>query len=553
MWMLQLLGRTNSILSATLIGVIGHALLFITLPIRLENNGVSTGLIGLAMSCYSIGTILSCIFGSRLITRVGHIRAFSVMSAVISVLAITHGYVDSVWFVALMRLLFGYAITTNFIIMESWLTGLSTSTTRGRIFSTYQISYGLGGIIAPFILHITNADDPRLFGLIAICFCVSLIPLGLTNRPVPSFSEDTKKIPIKQLWSISSVSVVGMMCAGLVTLSTISLTPVYANSIVATHPFFVITIVLASFYIGSMIFQFPVGWLADTINKQALAIIVSAVGALANVSIVLSQPFMYPDWLLIASFVLASGMAACMYPLAYAHMFERIKNEDILPIMSKMMLLYGIFSVLGQQIGGFLMEILGNAALYMSIAVVHVIYSVYVFWQSIFNRKRLYKETSVQMITQVATHQITPLNPAYEYQLTDILDPEIKLLAQAISFSPEHAAEFIYTAFENNRLQPEDVAQHLVLLLPRCADTIIQALTSNYPDRRILIAQSLHDILILRKQRVNQLITDSLIAGASPQEQQSIQDIIDDAETIITQMELAEAADEATQHNNYAE
>ena len=78
--MTALFAVTSRLLSTALL-LVGHGMQLTLLPLRAAGNGMSETLIGLSASSYFLGFVLGCLFISRMIARVGHIRGFAVLTA----------------------------------------------------------------------------------------------------------------------------------------------------------------------------------------------------------------------------------------------------------------------------------------------------------------------------------------------------------------------------------------------------------------------------------------------------------------------------------------
>src|ERR1700710_345256 len=86
--MLQTLGTVSSLLLGTAILVLGNSLLGIVLPVRMGLEHVPEFLSGLVMSAFYLGFVLGSARIQVLIRRVGHIRAFAALAAVLTACAL---------------------------------------------------------------------------------------------------------------------------------------------------------------------------------------------------------------------------------------------------------------------------------------------------------------------------------------------------------------------------------------------------------------------------------------------------------------------------------
>jgi hypothetical protein len=64
------------------------------------------------------------------------------------------------------------------------------------------------------------------------------------------------------------------------------------------------------------------------------------------------------------------------------------------------------------------------------------------------------------------------------------------------------------------------------VVLPKQSGELIKHLVSHYPERPLEIAHSLHDLFILRKERINAMIQEALIEGADDADRTKIDSMI---------------------------
>lgn len=131
----QILLRTNALLLGTGLIFAAGALLGLALPIRAEIEGFPTFLIGLIGSAFAAGFVAGSLLVPRLVAKVGHIRVFGVMAALVAVTAMVNLlFIDPIAWI-LVRAMTGFAFAGATMIIESWLSESSTSETRGGVFA----------------------------------------------------------------------------------------------------------------------------------------------------------------------------------------------------------------------------------------------------------------------------------------------------------------------------------------------------------------------------------------------------------------------------------
>ena len=503
-----------------------HNLFFLVLPLQMKAAGVDTGAIGVAMSFYAVGAVLSGLFGAVVVAYLRNIRAFSLMAAMIIIVAVGHSFFQEVWFTGLLRLVAGFCLITSFTTLESWLNVLSDRTNRGRIFSLYQVCAAIGGGSAAFVVGAFELTDPRIFGVISVCLCTSIIVMSFNNLPLPEVSKHISAMSLKSLWRCSPSGTLSCFCGGLIATVSVSLITLYTLERQITG--LSLPLILSSFVLGGLLTQYPVGWLADRFDKHLVAAGVMALAAAANFLIIVDSLVGLPQPLLVFLFLVSGGAGAALPPLAVTQVFDHLDPKDAVRATGSLQAILGVGGVIGPAIAGYLMEAFSAIAMYYYLLAVHILVMLFLLASRFFVRKEpVPSSVSFQLATQPIALGVSSIDPRFEYSPTNLVHPELKLLLLTLKDSPQEPALLIKTALVNSLLQPTDIALYLVLALPKRADELMAALVEIYPDQRLAIAKSLQELFTLRKQRINSLIEAGLCHGASDSEQATIMAMIE--------------------------
>ncbi|TIX08455.1 MAG: MFS transporter, partial [Mesorhizobium sp.] len=175
-----LIAIASVVVSMALIAI-GSGLMFAFIPVRLGADGFDPTWAGLIVTGLSAGGLAGCILTGPLVRRVGHARAFMVLSALIALsnAAIGAGPIPLIWIAA--RALYGFAICGLFIVAQSWLNDAVANAIRGRVMAVFYVAYvaGLGvGYATLAAIDIRTSAAP----LIGIAFtALSILPVGMTR------------------------------------------------------------------------------------------------------------------------------------------------------------------------------------------------------------------------------------------------------------------------------------------------------------------------------------------------------------------------------------
>jgi MFS family permease len=160
-----------------------------TITLQLAHRDTPAELIGLIGSAYFVGFLVGTLTCHRVIDRVGHIRSFAVFAAIAATMALLFVIFDQIYVWVVLRVIGGYAIAGQYVVVESWLNDKASNENRGRVFSLYMmVSWAASGI-SPLALNLGDPTGHLLLTLAAIALIVSLIPLGLTRIGNPEIGE----------------------------------------------------------------------------------------------------------------------------------------------------------------------------------------------------------------------------------------------------------------------------------------------------------------------------------------------------------------------------
>ena len=145
-----------------------------TIALQLAHRHEPAELIGLIGSAYFGGFLLGTLTCHRVIDRVGHIRSFSVFAAIATTATLLFLIFDQISVWVILRVIAGYAIAGQYVVIESWLNDKASNENRGRIFSIYMmVSWAASGV-SPLALNLADPTGHLLLTMAAIALVLSL-------------------------------------------------------------------------------------------------------------------------------------------------------------------------------------------------------------------------------------------------------------------------------------------------------------------------------------------------------------------------------------------
>jgi len=329
--------------------------------VRASLEGFSIVATGVVMSCYYAGFFLGSKLAPKLVSRVGHIRAFAAFTSLASAAVLLHAVFISPFIWGVIRVVIGFAFAGLFVVAESWLNDLGTNQIRGRLLSTYMAVQHAGFFFGQFFLGIGDPGGFNLFVLISVLLSLALIPILTTVTPVPHF-EIYNPVPLRDLYRISPLGVFGAVGAGMGQGAFWGLGAVYAQR--TGFSLVEISMFMASIILGGFVWQWPIGWLSDRFDRRKVLQRVSWAGAAMALACV-AVSYYFKPFLLLFTFCLG-GLTLPLYSLLLAHTNDHLSRPQMVAASSAMVMVYGFGAFLGPLAAAGVMMLTGPAGFFYS-------------------------------------------------------------------------------------------------------------------------------------------------------------------------------------------
>ncbi|QLC72108.1 MFS transporter [Pseudomonas sp. LPB0260] len=364
----------SSLLSGVALLLLGNGLLNTLLTLRGVAEGYSTAMLGLIMSGYFVGFLLGTWLAIPLVRRVGHIRAFAFCAALAAITALLHVLLVDPWVWLGLRVLYGLALVSLYMVIESWLNAQAPADKRGQVFAIYM-AVNLGALAAAQqLLGLAEPGEFMLFALAAMLISAALMPITLTRQGQPSV-PDTLHTNLRQLLGIAPLSIAAAGLSGLALGAFWGMAPVYASlsGFDATG----VGLMMSSAILGGALLQWPIGLYSDKHDRRLVLLWVVILAVL--VSLLMSLlPAGRP---LLGLIFLFGGLSFAIYPVAVAQLIDQLHSDEILAGSSSLLMVNGVGAVCGPLLAGVLMQQLGAQALPLFFAAVLALLAAYTIYR----------------------------------------------------------------------------------------------------------------------------------------------------------------------------
>lgn len=359
----------NLIAACAAISVFGFAL-GITYPLLsliLESRGVTTDMIGINSAMMPIGILLfsgvipvaSLKFGARNVAVIAALLTAALM--------LSYKVFDSLsaWFV--IRLFQGMAVSTLFVLSESWIVRFAGQAQRGRIVAIYgsvlSASFGAGPALVAWIG--IQGWAPFIIG--AVVMLLGVFPLLLINEADAVQAEETSASGFFSFASKAPMLLAAVAAFAIFDAATLSFIPVYGLQAGLDLP--TATNALTALIIGNVFLQFPIGWLADKFPKR---LVLGACAVVAIVFALLLPPVMATFWMW-PVLILMGAAGYGVYTVALASLGDRFTGHNLVTGSSAFAIMWGVGALIGSVSGGWSMTSFGPHGLPLLLAAAYAL------------------------------------------------------------------------------------------------------------------------------------------------------------------------------------
>lgn len=356
---------------------IAGAAIGLAVPLRMALDGRPAALIGLTGSASAIGFLVGCVASAAIVRPIGHIRAFAVLAAVQAVVTQLFALTDDPWLWVALRFVNGVVNAAQFVIVESWVNDRTPDTLRGRMMSIYIVCSRAGLILGQMLpLAFTNAGA-ELFIAASAFYSLALIPVALNRAPSPAPPPSVATMSLRDLFSVAPVSFVACFYVGLVGSAAFNVLPLYGVGIGLGNV--AISILAATVQLGSLIMQWPLGWLSDRRDRRAVMIGAASTTIVGGLVVAFAAGLpIVPLALLIA---VAVGGCQAVYAIAVAHAFDFAGSGRTVALSSGLMLVWGVGASAGPIVAATAVDHLGPRGLFVHAVVFSVLFVGFAYWR----------------------------------------------------------------------------------------------------------------------------------------------------------------------------
>lgn len=369
--MFAVLSSAWALLLGMMLLQVGNGMQGTLLGIRGGIEGFTTLEMSLVMSGYFVGFLFGSRMAPEMIRRVGHVRVFAALASLISAVMILYPTLTDPYAWGAGRILVGFCFSGVYVTAESWLNNAATNENRGKALSLYMIVQMVGIVSAQALMLVADPGGFILFIIPSVLISLAFAPILLSISPTPTF-ETTKPMTLMQLMRVSPLGCVGMLLLGGVFSAQFGMAPVFGAAAGLSVP--QISTFVATFFVGALFLQYPIGWLSDRMDRRVLIFGASLVCGLGGIIGLLLGSF-FP--MLLLAGLLIGGMSNPLYSLLIAYTNDFLETDDMAAASGGLIFINGLGAVAGPLITGWAMGVIGPRGFFLFVAFLSMAMAAY--------------------------------------------------------------------------------------------------------------------------------------------------------------------------------
>jgi len=350
--------------AAILLG--GNGVLGTLVALRGNLEGFDTDLIGLMGACYFFGFFVASFNAARIIRSIGHVRAFAALAAVGATIPLIMAMVPNAWVWMGIRALSGFCFAGLLMVVESWINEISKNADRGRVLGIYRVIDLISVTCTQFLIPTVGAAGFEIFSIVSLMYCLSLVPVAISNRTKPKIPENLK-LELRTVWLISPLACLTTLAIGLTNSAFRLVGPIYGVEIGLSTSSVIIFMTMG--IIGGAVLQYPLGHMSDKLGRRKTVLIATAGAMLA--ALFLSRQHSDAEIPVFIGSFLFGAFAMPLYSLAAAHANDRAGPGQYVLVSAGLTFFFSLGAVVGPYTASLVIQHFGPPAFFVYTCAVH--------------------------------------------------------------------------------------------------------------------------------------------------------------------------------------
>lgn len=324
------------------------------LSVLLEHRGVPTWIIGLNGSMALLASFVIGPFVPAVVARLKPVAAVVAGATVVALgFLLLPAFPDvALWFP--IRFLVGCGMTLLWVVSLTWLNVVTREERRGLLMGLNAALLGGGYALGPLLVTQTGIESALPFEIGAGLIGASALLLLAARRIAPTLViPRTERLKhLRAVLVAAPVVLAVAFVAGFGETGAGAMIPIYGlrNGLSVNEA----VVMVAALTAGGVALQFPVGWLADRIDRRRLLLALIAAGFAGPVLLPFLVQSGAPLWILL---FLWGGAVMALYTVGLTILGQRFGSGTMTHANALFVMFYSVGSVAGSSSAGVAMDI----------------------------------------------------------------------------------------------------------------------------------------------------------------------------------------------------
>jgi MFS family permease len=330
---------------------------------NLSRMGASDTFVGLSTAAQALPALFFAPFAQRLLSVLSPARIMGISLSTAAVVLLLFPLLPDPWLWFPLRVLLGASGNLLWVAGEVWINTLASETRRGRIVAIYGIASAGGFAAGPFVLFLTGTEGWMPFVAGSALMLSAVMTLGLARHVPRDFASDRPIGFLSLMWLWPVPFMLNFLFAASIEAlaSFFSLLGVRLGLAEATT-----LALLSAMGIGSLLMQYPVGWLADHMDRRRLVM---------TIMLVVTGGTLLLPWVLQAGLAVAypfiivyGGFFSTLYALGVVLLGERFRGGELAAASAGFTLMWAMGIAIGPPVAGAFYDLFDTPGLILSVA-----------------------------------------------------------------------------------------------------------------------------------------------------------------------------------------
>jgi MFS family permease len=363
---------TSAAIAAMVAVGIAISLVAPLVSLTLSARGVSERTIGIVVSTYAVAMLAITPQAGRIAAQLGTANSIALLTAVSAVLIPFVWIVKSVAWLFPVMFAYGGCVSLCFTLSEFWIANNTPDDKRGFVIGLYATLLSIGFAIGPAIIAGLGAYSIYPFLVGSALMLLATLTAILARNASPIFAG-RPHIRFSAYLLAAPVATVGALVFAMGESGGFAFLPLWGEHLGFSPA---LAVLLASaMTLGNVVFQIPVGLLADRMDRRLLLFGCAVVGALG---MLLAWAVTESPAALIAVLFIWGGATAGIYTVGLAHLASRFSTADLVGANAAFVFCYALGMLVGPLAIGDAMDRAPTTGFPLVLGTVFVLYAILV-------------------------------------------------------------------------------------------------------------------------------------------------------------------------------